>query len=51
MLPSSVDPLESHGVPRTPVVPVPEDAGDLRVQVVVVNVNAAVGCDSGGVPE
>ena len=41
----SVDALESHGVARAAVA---EDAGDLRVQIVVVNVDAAavgVGCE------
>ena len=38
MLPCSVDALESHGVARAAVA---EDAGDLCVQIVVVNVDAA----------
>ena len=40
MIPCSVDALEGHGVARTAVA-VPEHAGDLHVQVVVVNVDAA----------
>ena len=38
LLPCSVDALESHGVARAAVA---EDAGDLCVQIVVVNVDAA----------
>ena len=42
MIPCSVDALEGHGVARPPVA-VAEHAGDLCVQIVVVNKRAAVG--------